>query len=66
MAQICFISLGGFCEETCSGGKSCRQFGQYICLCEKGKTGRNCEEQGTLSFFPCVMSYARNDSKLVS
>ncbi|XP_020614819.1 neurotrimin-like [Orbicella faveolata] len=42
---------GGLCAERCSGGKSCRQFGQYLCLCEKGKTGRNCEEQGMLSKF---------------
>ncbi|XP_020614884.1 uncharacterized protein LOC110053035 [Orbicella faveolata] len=35
-------------SERCSGGKSCRQFGQYLCLCEKGKTGRNCEAQEEL------------------
>ena len=43
--------LGGLCDEICVSGKSCRQFGQYLCLCEKGKSGANCEEQGTFSKF---------------
>jgi len=34
---------GGLCEERCSGKKSCRKFGQYVCLCEKGKTVTNCD-----------------------
>ena len=42
---------GGLCEKKCSDRKSCRQFGQYVCLCEKGKTGENCEEEGMLSLF---------------
>lgn len=66
MAQICFILIGGCCEEICSGGKSCRQFGKYICLCEKGKTGKNCKENGTLFLFPSVLSYVRINKKLVS
>ena len=31
--------------------KSCRLFGQYVCLCELGKKGENCEEKGTLFLF---------------
>lgn len=65
MAQICFILIGGCCEEICSGGKSCRQFGKYICLCEKGKTGKNCKENGTLFLFPSVLSYVRINKKWV-
>ena len=46
-----WLLIGGLCATKCSGGQSCRQFGQYVCLCEKGKTGKDCEEKGTLSQF---------------
>ena len=40
------LSTGCRCIVTCNGGKICRQFGKFICLCEKGKRGSNCEENG--------------------
>lgn len=43
-----FSSTGGRCEVNCTGGKMCREFGRFLCLCEKGKKGFNCEGNGML------------------
>ena len=45
-----FLSIiGGLCEKECLSGKSCRQFGQFVCLCKPGKKGTDCTEDGMLS-----------------
>ncbi|XP_022807116.1 leucine-rich repeats and immunoglobulin-like domains protein 2 [Stylophora pistillata] len=37
------------CLEECTNGRNCREFGKYLCLCPKGKTGHNCKENGKLN-----------------
>ena len=49
--------IGGFCEEKCPSVKHCRKFGQYLCLCEKGKKGTDCKEDGMSSLFFALMEF---------
>ncbi|XP_022809630.1 fibroblast growth factor receptor 3-like [Stylophora pistillata] len=37
------------CLEECTNGRNCREFGKYLCLCPKGKTGQNCKENDTMA-----------------
>ncbi|XP_078379877.1 fibroblast growth factor receptor 4-like isoform X4 [Oculina patagonica] len=37
------------CFEECTNGKTCRQFGKFLCLCPRGKKGTNCEENDAIA-----------------
>lgn len=45
---------GGKCEVECTDGTSCREWGQFLCLCNKGKKGPNCEQTGIYVYIPLV------------
>ena len=47
---------GGKCEVECTGGTFCREWGQFLCLCNKGKKGTNCEQTDLLSACTSVIS----------
>ena len=49
--------IGGLCEKKCPSVKSCRKFGQYLCLCEKGKKGTDCKEKGMSSLFFALVGF---------
>lgn len=38
----------GQCREPCTNGRKCRQLGIFLCLCERGKRGTNCQEEDVL------------------
>ena len=45
------FTIGGLCEVECLSGKSCRKFGQFICLCKQRKKGTDCKEKGVIFVF---------------
>lgn len=45
------FTIGGLCEVECLSGKSCRKFGQFVCLCKQRKKGTGCKEDGMSSLF---------------
>lgn len=45
------FTIGGLCEVECLSGKSCRKFGQFVCLCKQRKKGTDCKEDGMSSLF---------------
>lgn len=45
---------GGKCEVECTDRTSCREWGQFLCLCDKGKKGPNCEQTGIYVYIPLV------------
>ncbi|XP_068685519.1 uncharacterized protein [Montipora foliosa] len=40
---------GGNCKEKCNDEKKCRYFGEYLCLCERGRKGAMCKDNENLA-----------------
>nr|XP_058945534.1 hemicentin-1-like isoform X2 [Pocillopora verrucosa] len=40
---------GNPCLVECTNGQTCREFGKHFCLCPKGKKGKDCKENDTVT-----------------
>ncbi|XP_015775159.1 PREDICTED: hemicentin-2-like isoform X8 [Acropora digitifera] len=48
--KLTLAYVGGKCEEQCKQKKTCRYFGKYLCLCERGTKGALCTKTENLDF----------------
>ncbi|XP_074634419.1 uncharacterized protein LOC141892971 isoform X2 [Acropora palmata] len=48
--KLTLAYVGGKCEEQCKERKTCRYFGKYLCLCERGKKGALCTKNENVAF----------------
>ncbi|CAH3161296.1 unnamed protein product, partial [Pocillopora meandrina] len=47
--HVQFKLPGNPCLVKCTNGRTCREFGKHLCLCPKGRKGRDCKENDAVA-----------------
>ncbi|XP_067019266.1 B-cell receptor CD22-like isoform X1 [Acropora muricata] len=62
--KLTLAYVGGKCEEQCKHKKTCRYFGKYLCLCERGTKGALCTKTGMQVSDCCITTRFDIDCKV--